>query len=681
MEGNISNFDEILRIGVNDPLAAVARAFEESSSSSGSGVEFGERALFERIMGNVELARRVPYLTKSTLISGVITTNSLIRYRGMVHDIFNTEYYVGVGVETNRKTGEKRRVSSKYRDAVEVSNDEFEFDFDSPDVKTMERTAVLLVPVPGESSWVREYNCAATSALLPSVPAQQLGSSTGNRKRGLDGVEDCSHAMQMEDGAASIEEPDSRKKVTVSASSSSSSSSSTSTSTSSSPPAPPCAFLFDHEVDICCLAKMYDSGHDTFRLNDVIEVVGVCTMDYAAASAAPPDEGSLEHFLDPALGMQFDVDLLPPTSIAPRLHCITFRRIGSSFPLFQPLLSDGEGSSGRTFGTVVRGAGVFACQEVSSPLSLFSSKSLDSVRSARAVLLVHLTAALGGDATAAEYLLLALLSRVVSRTETVLLGYFPLVISGLQQNDGHKIGRLQHILSRFVPRCVTFGADIDTLNRTTVQPQKDYDLNRITPSPLQVGSGTVLLVDETKLEEGKLTENGVRSASALRNLALNQTLSVSFTYCEVSVPLDSPLIFFTSSSRSSLYATQETARVHLAPADDAKMSVAEQEQGDEEPEPEQGSVEWQDLKAWWAALRLQDVSMDADTIQAAEDDFVSARQSDDTLTLADFHSWLTVARLLALSLGETKITKEVWTRMRDLELRRRRSNASCPTSS
>ena len=76
MEGNISNFDEILRIGVNDPLAAVARAFEESSSSSGSGVEFGERALFERIMGNVELARRVPYLTKSTLISGVITTNS-----------------------------------------------------------------------------------------------------------------------------------------------------------------------------------------------------------------------------------------------------------------------------------------------------------------------------------------------------------------------------------------------------------------------------------------------------------------------------------------------------------------------------------------------------------------------------------------------------------------------------
>jgi hypothetical protein len=297
------------------------------------------------------------------------------------------------------------------------------------------------------------------------------------------------------------------------------------------------------------------------------------------------------------------------------------------------------------------------------------------------VLLVHLTAALGGDATAAEYLLLALLSRVVSRTETVLLGCFPLVISGLQQNDGHKIGRLQHILSRFVPRCVTFGADIDTLNRTTVQPQKDYDLNRITPSPLQVGSGTVLLVDETRLEEGKLTENGVRSASALRNLALNQTLSVSFTYCEVSVPLDSPLIFFTSSSRSSLYATQETARVHLAPADDAKMSVAEQEQGDEEPESEQGSVEWQDLKAWWAALRLQDVSMDADTIQAAEDDFVSARQSDDTLTLADFHSWLTVARLLALSLGETKITKEVWTRMRDLELRRRRSNASCPTSS
>ena len=666
---------------MRDPLAAVAWSFEESLGSNGSGVEFGERALFERIMGNVELARRVPYLTKSALISGTITTNSLIRYRGMVQDIFNTEYYVGVGVETNRKTGEKRCVSSKYRDAVEVSNDEVDFDFDSPDVKTMERTALLLVPVPGESSWVREYNCAASSALLPSVPAQQQGSGSGNRKRGLDGVEDGSHAMQMEDGAAPIEEQDSRKKGTASSSS------------SSSPPVPPppCSFFFDQDLDICCLAKMYDSGHDTFRLNDVIEVVGVCTLDYssAAASAAEPQEGSLEYFLDPSLGMQFDVDLLPPTSIAPRLHCITFRRIGSSFPLFQPLLSGGEGSGSSSsssngkevFGTVVRGAGVFACQEVSSPLSMFSSKSLDSVRSARAVLLSHLAATLSGDATAAEYMLLALLSRVVSRTETVLLGCFPLVISGLQQNDGHKIGRLQQIISRVVPRCVTFGADIETLNKTTVQPQKDYDLNRITPSPLQVGSGTVLLVDETRLEEGKLTENGVRSASALRNLALNQTLSVSFTYCEVTVPLDSPLIFFTSSSRSSLYATQETARVHLAPADDAKMSVAEQDQGEEEQEPGQNSVEWQDLKAWWAALRLQDVSMDADTTQAAEDDFVSARQSDDTLTLADFHSWLTVARLLALSLGEAKITKEVWSRMRDLEQRRRRSTASSSSPS
>ena len=82
---------------------------------------------------------------------------------------------------------------------------------------------------------------------------------------------------------------------------------------------------------------------------------------------------------------------------------------------------------------------------------------------------------------------------------------------------------------------------------------------------------------------------------------------------------------------------------------------------------------WDAARAWWAQQRRQDVSMDAAMTKTAEDDFVSARQRDATLTSVDFHAWLTVARLLALSLGQNSITPSVWSHMREMESRRKAS--------
>ena len=73
------------------------------------------------------------------------------------------------------------------------------------------------------------------------------------------------------------------------------------------------------------------------------------------------------------------------------------------------------------------------------------------------------------------------------------------------------------------------------------------------------------------------------------------------------------------------------------------------------------------FRDYWAVLRLSGVGMEEAAAKLAQEDYVSARLNDQTFKVDDFHSWLVLARLLALSHGQSSITTDIWTRMRELE--------------
>jgi hypothetical protein len=87
-------------------------------------------------------------------------------------------------------------------------------------------------------------------------------------------------------------------------------------------------------------------------------------------------------------------------------------------------------------------------------------------------------------------------------------------------------------------------------------------------------------------------------------------------------------------------------------------------------------MQFDEARMWWATTRhaaqTQQVSMDSHMTKHVEDDFVKSRQNDPSLTSSDFHAWLTVARLLALSYGESNISESNWSRMKELEAQRRK---------
>ena len=330
---------------LQNPLAVYGTLFEGASENQRRGnVDLGERALVQAVLNTPSLSTRIPFLSRASLMKGELIPNSLIRYRGMVQDIYNTEYYLGVGAETSRKSGLQRFITTKYRDTVDTSNEDLDIDFDNKDSCTFERTSLFLVPIPGESAWVQASDIQSEAK---SEISEDRDVHAGNKKRTgahRDETNDSS-AMLLEDSAYSTIEDvgvngivgmAKRGIVASEMSSGSSSSSSKAKETAVIPPldvSP--AFYFDNEINICCIAKMYESGAE-FRLNDMVEVVGVYTLDYNVVPD-PACTSEIEYILDPTLGLT-DGDLgdsMPPSSIAPRLHCITFRRIGSSFPLLQ----------------------------------------------------------------------------------------------------------------------------------------------------------------------------------------------------------------------------------------------------------------------------------------------------------------------------------------------------------
>ena len=77
----------------------------------------------------------------------------------------------------------------------------------------------------------------------------------------------------------------------------------------------------------CCLVKVYGNMNDGLRLNDMVEFVGIYTAD-------PDGDGlntcgvfdNFDDFEDPVGDRNAHI---PPPSLAPRLHCISYRKLGN----------------------------------------------------------------------------------------------------------------------------------------------------------------------------------------------------------------------------------------------------------------------------------------------------------------------------------------------------------------
>uniref|UniRef100_K1QBJ4 Mini-chromosome maintenance complex-binding protein n=1 Tax=Magallana gigas TaxID=29159 RepID=K1QBJ4_MAGGI len=80
--------------------------------------------------------------------------NSLVRYRCMIQDMFDPEFYMGEYEVSDVNTKATFMKSGKYKDIAECAKHQ-EINTDSENNVTMERQTLYCVPIPGETDWVK----------------------------------------------------------------------------------------------------------------------------------------------------------------------------------------------------------------------------------------------------------------------------------------------------------------------------------------------------------------------------------------------------------------------------------------------------------------------------------------------------------------------------------------------
>ena len=268
------------------------------------------------------------------------------------------------------------------------------------------------------------------------------------------------------------------------------------------------------------------------------------------------------------------------------------------------------------------------------------------------------------DPLLAHYLLLTLLSSSASPPASRCSLHLSLPPSTPRTAARHTAHCLTQGLQALVPRCVALEVSVAALNAREWTPRKDYGTNRLEWAPLQLPRGTLLVLDETTLEEdgGKLNEIGVRNVRALLEMVRDQTVRYQYDYTSgVRVEVDIPVMLITC-GRGLLASSQNAPSVA-----DVRLPLP--------PLPPDQALEVPvDARCRAVLARLQRAPwprIDDAMAQRIEHDYVQERRDHpDTCEPDTLQRWLRLASLEARAHREEALTLERWTQMRAREAAR-----------
>ncbi|OQR66273.1 mini-chromosome maintenance complex-binding protein-like [Tropilaelaps mercedesae] len=373
-----------------------------------------------------------------------------------------------------------------------------------------------------------------------------------------------------------------------------------------------------------CIVKVY--SHTTcLGLNDVIEVVGIISRFPERA-----EESQLENI---CFGTDEYFFKNPPTSVIPRIHAVFCKKIFHQNPLLG--------------------------YHIEEENAILRRRMLEEAPKWRNELMSILTQALLGDEHTAEYVLLHLISRVYIRHDVLPLGKFSL---NLRNANAEHAKLLAQLFSQLLVKSHLVEMSLEFLNGTKFIPSKDYDLNRIESGLLQLPNGTHLICDENALDAGQLSAVGVENFKALGNMIQNQTVQYNFGFHRMEFDTDVPV----------LYVSQGKGLIRC----DFQVKLHPVKPVHQLPEVTATIKEYLtdelllNLRRYITITEMSDHKLNEEMQRTVQDDFVSMRAANPTMTADDLHNLLVVARYVALSKGELDLTLESWNHAKGLEAKR-----------
>ncbi|KAK5882086.1 hypothetical protein CesoFtcFv8_020709 [Champsocephalus esox] len=549
--------------------------FGASQNNPNSGWEAKAVEFFKDHLKEKDAQTWVPSLNDVPL--HYMKPNSLVKFRCLIQDMFDPEFYMGAYEAVDPSTKAKVLKCGKYKDVMECG-----VDLNSKNTVTAERQTFYCVPIPGESPWVKESYASSSQARV--VPSTSYVPTRQKRSYEEDDDDMDTQPQKQREQHTGLQSPTEHH--------------------GNGEKAPP------------CLVKVY-AEWDGFKLNDTLEVYGILSVSPALSALADEKDAASSSFLDPADSMETAEEQrvhCPPASLVPRIHMLYAKPLPHNNPLLPPTLEDN---------------------------TAFLSSTLSEMAAVRAELLTYFTHILLGDALAAEYLILHLISNVYSRRDILPLGKFSLNLSGCPTVSSYT-ERLYQVIQQLVPSSFYLAMSLQNMNQMKFVPKKDYVANRLVSGALQLAKHTSLFLDEIQLEQGQLDTTGVHNITALGNLISWQKRAARC--CRRTAR-------YTYSLRSPPPSMEEyLSSLHMHPQ----------------------ASQLNKFRMYLSVARLLDYSISDEMTKSVEDDFVDMRKDDpQSVSAEDLHSMLVVSRLLSLSLGLTSLCTDSWLRAKHMEVLRR----------
>jgi hypothetical protein len=171
-----------------------------------------------------------------------------------------------------------------------------------------------------------------------------------------------------------------------------------------------------------------------------------------------------------------------------------------------------------------------------------------------------------------------------------------------------------------------------------------------------------VILNETALQAGKLNDNGCRNLRALQQLVLDQTVTYDFEYSTADWPIEAPTAVL--SNGPPMIKCKLQVPLQSTYSDGLSGPTATQTQTNF---AQSFKDHLDKARALIAAAKFLPFMLDQAGSAIVETYFVQARQKNSKITPQNLHDWITHARLLAVSHGETTLTEARWNEARAME--------------
>ncbi|CUV07888.1 unnamed protein product [Cryptosporidium hominis] len=288
-----------------------------------------------------------------------------------------------------------------------------------------------------------------------------------------------------------------------------------------------------------------------------------------------------------------------------------------------------------------------------------------------------------GNYLLSEYILLCICSRqklefkAYEENISDCISKLPQIVLHISMCNKEFVERLNSFLLNHLPRLNWINVDISTLNNGRLTPYFDVEEDRFVTGILQVPLlRNLIVINETSLEDGKLSEKGLENISNISLLTNFGYVNYGFTNYKVPIKTESNYIILTSNEKS-IFANKSNLSISL------NAKYAEENNGILNPQNKSGNVVPNCSEANFSFVLKLFISIVGSCVDMLEFDeqtqdyiaetFVNIRQTSNICNLihaTSLHTWIMLARVQALMNGEEKLSKNRFEQFFRLEIER-----------